>query len=147
MSDVRPLPLWPHDLNAHRPVGDTSDWNHWRAYLLRQAKAEISTPFQVRTEGAVPGGPVRVLAFGLLPPFACESVLISPENVFKPESVRKALEVYFTADEDHPNVISHARWLSIQMGVQVEYLWDEPFIPRKPGEPVIKGPNFSPRFR
>lgn len=147
MSDVRPLPLYPHNLNDYRPAGEGTDWNAWRAYLLRQAKAQLDVSFKVETSPAVPGGPVRVLAFGILPPFFCESVLIRPENVFNGEIVHKALDIYFNAPADHPAVISESEWLGMHMGGPVKYVGSEVFVPRKPGEPVIKMPDSKPQFR
>lgn len=106
-ADVRPLPIWPHTATPERLA------------MVKRAKLEIGVPFAVQPAPAVLGSPGRILAFGEVPPFLCETVLIAPENVDRYESVLGALTFLLTAPEGAPGSIDEAAWLGGVMGCEV----------------------------
>lgn len=113
MAEVRPLPLWPHSLSPEQLA------------LIKRAKLEVGPSFDVLPSPAVPESPGRILAFGEVPPFLCESVLIAPENVDRYESVLAAMRFWLTAPEREPGTITPEMWLSHVMGCNVIYLGNE----------------------
>lgn len=106
-ADVRPLPIWPHSVTPEQ------------LELVKRAKLEVGVPYSVQPAPAVLGSPGRVLAFGEVPPFLCETVLIAPENVDRYESVLGAVRFWLTAQEGAEGSITEAMWLSGVMGCEV----------------------------
>jgi len=125
MSDVRPLPIWPHEMTPERDA------------MLRAAKAELDLPFKIVPSPAAPAGPARVLAFGAVPPFLCEFVYIRPENVDRYESVRGALHACLTAPAGHGGVITEEQWMSAVMGAPVRLVAVEPLVKEASKAPSV----------
>ena len=107
-GEMRPLPLWPHSLSDEQLA------------MVKRAKLEVDPPFTILPSPAVPGSPGRVLAFGEVPPFLSEIVLIAPENVNRYESILGAMRFWLTAPPEAPPSISEAQWLSHVMGCEVK---------------------------
>lgn len=108
MSDVVPLPVWPHGLTPERDL------------LLRRAKRELGLDFCILPCPAVPASPGRVLAFGSLPDFLCEAVLIRPENTERYESVLAALRFTLTAPAGTPGAFDEGDYVRALMPGAVE---------------------------
>ena len=100
-----------------------------RLQAIRAAKAAMAVDYLIEPSPAVPGAPGRTLAFGSIPEFVCECVVISQANVDNPEVIARALECVLEAPPEHPSVITHSDWLSAVMGGPVTYLGEEPYIP------------------
>lgn len=113
MADVRPLRLWPHDITEAQLA------------MIRQGKADMDVDFKILPSPAEPGGPGRVLAFGQIPPFFSESVVIGGDNVNRPESIRAAMEFALTAPAGAPGSFTEEAWLQAVMGVPVRYVGTE----------------------
>ena len=112
MSDVRPLPVWPW------PMTDAI------ASTLRVAKASLDVSWLIAPCPAVPGSPGRVLAFGEVPPFACEAVLVRPEDQHDPARLAAALTFLMSATPDAPGLVTQEKWLSAVMGMDVRFLYE-----------------------
>lgn len=112
-ADVRPLPIWPHTITPEQ------------LDMIKRAKLEVGVSFSVQPAPAVLGSPGRILAFGEVPPFYCETVLIAPENVERYESVLGALRFWLTAPEGSPGSITEAAWLSGVMGCEVTLAYED----------------------
>lgn len=125
-SQVLPLPIFPPD-----PTSERLD-------LIREANAQIDTDVKIMPRPAVPGSPGRVLAFGEVPDFFSETVLIRPENVDNPDSVCAALEFWLTGDAE-PASISHEQWLSAVMGCGVKLIATVTDAEENPAEPTLRG--------
>lgn len=117
MSAVVPLPIYPWPMPPQR------------LQTLREAKARLEVPYLIQPCPAVPGSPTRVLAYGAVPDFVCEFVLIGAGNVERPESVARALECVLSAPAEAPGVFTHAQWLGAVMGGEVTYLGEEVYEP------------------
>jgi hypothetical protein len=109
----RPLPIWPHDI---------TDEQH---EMIRRAKLEVGVDFSVMPAPAVPGSPGRVLAIGAVPPFFCESVLVSPQNVNTYSSILGAMRFWLTAEPGEPGSFVESEWLSYVMGCDVIFVGEE----------------------
>lgn len=116
-ADVVPVPVFPWPLSAER---DT---------LLRRAKAALNIQLKIFPTPAVPGSPGRVLAFGAVPPWFAESVLVAPENVGNVASVSKALSFLLTAPPGTPGSFTGEMWLSAVMKCKVHFKGEEPWPP------------------
>lgn len=119
MAEIRPLPIWPRTVTEAQLA------------MVKRAKLEVSPPFDVLPSPAVPGSPGRILAFGEVPPFLSESVLIAPENVDRYESVLAAMRFWLTAPEGAAGTVTEEMWLSHVMKANVVYKFTEVI-----GEPV-----------
>lgn len=106
-ADVRPLPIWPHTVTPEQ------------LEMVRRAKLEVGVSYAVQPAPAAVGSPGRILCFGELPPFICESVLIHPDNVNRYESILGALRFWLTAPPGEDGSIDEAAWLSTVMGCEV----------------------------
>lgn len=113
MAEVVPLPLWPHSLSQEQLA------------LIKRAKLEVGPSFDVLPSPAVPESPGRILAFGEVPPFLCESVLIAPENVLRYKSILAAMRFWLSAPEGEAGTVTPEMWLSHVMGCNVIYLGNE----------------------
>lgn len=112
MTEVHPLPIWPHTATQEQ------------LEMIRRAKLEVGAPFQVQPSPAVPGSPGRVLALGEVPPFLCETILIAPQNIHTYSSILGAMRHWLTAPPDAPGSITEAAWLSHVMGCEVKEVRD-----------------------
>jgi len=110
---MAPLPVHPWPISAERMA------------LLREAKTQLDTDLKVLPVEAVPGSEGRILAFGEVPPFFSETVLIRPENTEKVESVMRALEFWLTAPEGTEGSFTSEMWLAAAFGVPVTYRHSE----------------------
>lgn len=125
MADVHPLPIYPHTVTEAQ------------LEMVKRAKLEIGAPFAVQPAPAVPGSPGRVLAFGEVPPFLSETVLIAPENVDRYESILGAMRYWLEAPEGAPGSIDEAAWLSHVMGCNVTLAHTEDIGIHLPNEGVL----------
>lgn len=107
MTPTIPLRIWPHDITEEQ------------LDMILEAKATLDTDVQVIPSPAAPGGPGRVLAFGEIPPFFCESVIIGAANVDRVESIRAALKHLLTAPAGAPGSFTEEEWLGAVMGCNV----------------------------
>lgn len=108
MSETRPLAIhpWPVPQDALQRI--------------QEAFSSLRAPFPVQPRPAVPGGPVRVLALGSLPPFICNAGLVrDPSNV---DSIRNALR--WVLDESQPveNGFTDTDYLKAFFGPEVRYI-------------------------
>ena len=117
-ADVFPVAVYPWPLSAERDA------------LLRRAKAALNIQLKIFPTPAVPGSPGRVLAFGAVPPWFAESVLIAPENTGSEESVSNALSFLLTAPPGAPGSFTGEMWLSAVMKCKVHFKGEEAFTPR-----------------
>lgn len=85
--------------------------------LLRDAKAALKTDVKVIPVEALPGTGGRILAFGQVPPFCCESVLI--KSIDSAESIARALDFFLTAPAGAPGSFTEEMWLSAVMDAEV----------------------------
>jgi len=85
MTDIRPLPVYPH-----KPTGRDLD-------LLRAAKSRLDTSLKILPVDAVIGSPGRVLALYESPDWICDHALVKNPTI---ESLKAALEwiLYETDD-------------------------------------------------
>ena len=102
-GDVVDLQVYPHPLTVAQ-----------RATLV-EAKRALGVDVMVRTVPAVPGGGGVVLAFGVVPPFACSYAPVSSGSA---DGLRDALSACLGFTEDS-RVVSMAGWLSHTMGARV----------------------------
>ena len=113
MTEIIPLSLWP----APTPEILT---------VLRAAKALIDTEVQVQPVTAdltaLPGGPGTVLAFGVLPPFTADIILIREESTKDPERVAAALRHWLAGGAP---TYTMADVLTLWMGAPVEQIIHE----------------------
>lgn len=112
MTAPIPVPIHPWPL----PEG--------RLDLLRSAKMMLQTDVTIIPVEATPGSEGRVLAFGELPPFVSEAVLI--RNVDSVDSVSKALSFLLEAPEGSPGLFTEEMWLSAVFGCGVRLIGVEP---------------------
>lgn len=104
--------------------------------MVKRAKLEVGVSYAVQPAPAVLGSPGRILCFGEVPPFLCESVLIGPENVDRYESVLAALRFWLTAPEGAQGSITEAAWLSGVMGCEVTLAFEDKsdlYLPNETG--------------
>lgn len=107
VTEVRPLPIWPHTVTEAQ------------LEMVKRAKLEIGAPFAVQPSPAVPGSPGRVLAFGEVPPFLSETVLIWPDDVGNYEVVKEKMRLWLQAPEGTGGTVTEEMWLSHVMGCNV----------------------------
>lgn len=105
-----PLSVYPWPIPPERDV------------LMRAAKAALDLDFQIEPVEALPGGPGAVLAFGEVPPFVAEVVLIRGENVGNPESVKGAMAAALSPYSTP--TFTEGDMLSMFLGVKVRELTD-----------------------
>lgn len=110
-SDVRPLALYPWP-----PTPEQVD-------LIKRAKAELATDFQVVPVEGVPGGPVRILAFGKLPPFVCDTALVRDATSYT--SVLAALRWVLTAEPGDDRGFMLVDYLRSILGADVKEIADD----------------------
>lgn len=111
-AEVRPLPIWPHDVSEEQ------------LDMIRRAKLAMNLPYKIEPVPAVPGSPGRILCFGGPGPMYGEHVIIAPENVNRYESIARALEFALTAAPGSPGSFSEEAWLSAVMGCEVNFLYE-----------------------
>ncbi len=129
MTDALPVPIFPWPTSEH---GDWAPLEPERAALLRQAKSQIDTQIQMYPVPATAGSPGRTLAFGSVPPWYSESVIIREENVENVDSIARALKFLLTAPAGSPGSFSHEMWLQAVMGAGVKFLYEESMVPERP---------------
>ena len=95
---MEPLAIWPWPAPAEQ------------LQVVREAFIKLALPFPVQPCPAVPGGPVRVLALGTLPPFICDSALMAdPMNAdFMVNALRWVLDSEQDLGRGH-TVLDHLR--------------------------------------
>ena len=88
------------------------------AYMerVKQAKLRILGDELVQPHKAVPGTPGRILAYGDMPPFACDYALITERT--SDAGLEAALK-HVLGIQDHVKGVGMAEWLSKVMGAQV----------------------------
>ena len=105
---AEPLAIWPWPLPSEQ------------LEVVRSAFAAMGAPFPVVPSPAAPGGPVRVLAMGSLPPFACNSALIG--NPLSFDSVTKGLRWVLDPAQDLENGHTMLDYLRLYLGAEVKEL-------------------------
>lgn len=128
-ADPIPLPIFPWPMSPEREA------------LVREAYNATGTHVSIIPCPAVPESPGRVLAFGQIPDFVCETVLIRAENVDNVDSIRRALD--FTLHTPMvpggtPGTFTHAMWLSAVMGCEVKFLYEESLVKEEPKPETLR---------
>lgn len=83
---------------------------------VKASKLRVLGDELVQPHKAVPGGPGRILAYELMPPFASEYALVTANT--SDDGLDAALR-HVLGLENHPRGVSMAGWLSRVMGTDV----------------------------